>query len=146
MQPTDIANVLGSLNSNQQLQLSIYSAFASWAHQLGCQANPNLVLNINYTPTNCAQTAIGWQNTLQFVGSWDQALMEARQQQGNLLIGMKCATGEIDAGSCGAYSGLMNNYNTLSNNIGTNILNSMPGGCDAPGTYLPDGSYCAPSY
>lgn len=127
-----------SLNESQMLQFSIYNAFASLAHARACEVNTNLIVNIP-TPTDCASTLLSWQQSLQFSGgNWQQATSYAYQNRDQMLIGMKCGTGEIDAGSCGLYSNIQQqNINAMDQ-----IFQNMISECSYNGQVLPDGAVC----
>lgn len=141
-----VAQRVREMNQTELLQMSIYSAFGSWVHYAACQADSSIVMDLGGTQANCTYTAQQWQNTLYFSGgNWDQALSYAKQQQGDLMIAIKCSTGEIDSGSCSVYAGALSNYNNMTNQTTQEIIDNFgAGSCDSPGSYLPDGSYCAP--
>ena len=144
--PEQVAQIYRQLNQTEQLELSIYTAFGSLVHMRACQADMSLAYVSAGSVTDCQQEAMQWMQTLQFSGgNEEQATSYAFSQRNQLLIGMRCSSGEIDAASCGAYMGGVQNYNNMMNDTNQLIIDNMGGGrCDNPGGYTPEGDYCAP--
>lgn len=145
LNPQSVANAVRNFNQSDLLQLSIYRSFGSLIHYVACQAEANLVMTLSGQPTGCAQTTQIWtENYAFFGGNEEQIFMQARREQGNLLISIKCSTGEIDRASCGAYLGAQGNINAMMYQTNQQIIDSLgSGSCSTPNTYLPDGSFCA---
>lgn len=146
LSPIQVAATLQTLNDTERLQLSVYQSFASLVHLQACYADNSVVMAFSTGYMNCAQTYQEWQNTLYFMNNdWNAATQYAWQQRNSLLIGMKCASGEYDAGSCGAYNQGVQTYSNAIDETGKAIVRNMdPYACDNPGGYTPDGRYCAP--
>lgn len=140
-----IAGVLSALDAEQRLLFAVYPAFLNWAQLLGCQADPTLQVQTSQGAQGCWRNQQDWLGTLQFTGSWDAALVEARTQQADLLIGMRCGSGEYDAQTCHSYFGFQQQTLGIVNRLSERIIDDMnPYACANPGSYLPDGRYCAP--
>ena len=140
--PQQTLLILQKLNQNDFLNLSIYSAFGSLVHYKVCQINSNIVMVIGGINTNCYQTMQQWQNTIYFSGgNVAQATSYANSQRNQLLIQLKCKTGEIDRGSCSAYVNGKLNYNKMMNNTNKVINNNIRSANCPAGTYYKNG-YC----
>ncbi|MAK61106.1 MAG: hypothetical protein CMK09_09035 [Ponticaulis sp.] len=146
LSPQQVAATLATLNDTERLQLSVYQSFASLVHLQACYADNSVMMAFSTGYMNCAQTYQEWQNTLYFMkNDWNAATQYAWQQRNSMLIGIKCASGEYDAGSCGAYGQGVQTYNKAIDETGKAIVRNMdPYACDNPGGYTSDGRYCAP--
>lgn len=123
-----VAATLRNLNDTERLQLGIYGAYANLLHVIACDSDPNLVLDLgSYSgPQTCASVVQQWSQTLQFSGgNVQQAFDYALSQRNTLLIGLKCSSGEIDAGSCGTYGSAVQQYNAMNNQNALRIITNM---------------------
>ena len=122
-----VAGIFQRLDETQLLNLGIYNPFGDLVHYYACQADPTLLFSGGTgTYTNCAQQAASWAQTAQYTSNPTEY---AFSQRDALLISIKCATGEIDSGSCAAYLGLMSEYGAMSNDTSMTIINNIGGNC-----------------
>ncbi len=121
----EVAYIFRTLDETQQLQLGIYSPFGSLAHLYACQADSTIIFNDGTgVPKDCNYAVQDWAYTPQPYFTADSY---ANQKRNDLLISIKCATGEIDAGSCGAYAGAVQNYNNAMNETSLRIITNLGG-------------------
>ena len=147
MTPEQVYTTFNQMGQTERFILnSGYSAFVSWIHYAMCQHNPNVTITDLGVTYSCAQTAQNWATTLQFTGSMDQALHQARLEQGNVLILLKCGTGEISPASCGAYTNALGQYGNALHQTNQGIIDNIGGGCTSAWQTLPNGAVCYPNY
>lgn len=123
--PQDVATVFKTLTPSQILDIGIYSPFGDLVHLTACQADSSLVYDggSGYYK-DCAQQSQEWSYTPQpYFRGYTVDKRDA------LLISIKCSTGEIDAGSCGAYVGAMGSYGTMMNDTSMRIIQNIGGQC-----------------
>lgn len=122
--------LLQQLDSKESFILSLYPAFAGNVLLKACEANNTLQWALQGVQDNCATAQYKLSQHLALfatgtmIGRWDDQIHSERL---SVLIMLKCDSGEIDAGSCAMYNGMMGNYNAQSHDTSMNIINNMGG-------------------
>lgn len=138
MPPQRVLQILSALNRNQVLVLTSYARVSQDMLRMACQVRGDLWMDIQGTRTTCQQAIVDAQTALQWITP--QQLRENIQSERNqMLIGLRCASGEIDRASCQAYfktgaavAGMMNQTGMrIIANIGNNCLVGVDPGCVA---------------
>lgn len=136
-----VARLVVAMPRSERLQLSIYQSFGSLVHLRACQAAPQLVVTLGGAPTNCLQTRKSWVNTLRLMrGNWAAATQYAARQRQQILIGMRCSTGEYSRRACQTYGKYRRKNVRRSYETGQTILRGQP--CAYNGQILADGRVC----
>lgn len=128
MNGQQVLETVGKLTQGEALSLSIYEAFLSAVFRKACEANGQLVATFTTGQQTCAQAyqSYQWAQQNTVIGNADDY---GESQRNQLLIGLKCASGEIDKGSCTMYGAVVSNVNNMNNETGTRIIANIGNGC-----------------
>jgi len=128
MQPTQVLDLLASLNQNQLMLLTSYGALSQDILRTACQANANIWLSIQGTQETCQSAWYQLQEALQWI-SGEQLQQNIQNERDQMLIGLKCASGEFDQASCNAYMATQGAVMTMQNDTSLRIIENMGNQC-----------------
>ena len=159
---TKIAKYLKALSKDDADFLgSTYTSFASYLQHQGCNADKSLVVlqepSALYTKpveVTCDQNDVFIENTIQLlknIGGYQEGdeFQKAHSDAGELILVIKCDTGEIDKGSCALYWKGVANMNNAQKSFYKDMLDQnseftreLTNQCTYDGQALDNGAVC----
>ena len=147
-----IKNYFIKFNKEDLSTISIFEAWGSYLHYRVCQVDQSLTFTgLTQGLQNCTQTAAGWLNTAYITTNGvitNDTFSYAYSQASDILIAMKCDSGEIDAATCQTYYSINSQNNNTINSINDSRIRSYAEvtqqlyQCSYEGQIMSDGSVC----
>ncbi len=147
-----IKNYFIKFNKDDLSTISIFEAWGLYLHYRACQIDQSLIFSgVGKGTQNCAQTAASWLNTAYTITNGvitNDTFNYAYSQASDILIAMKCDSGEIDAATCQLYYSITSQYNSTTNSINDSRIRSYAEvtqqlyQCSYEGQIMSDGSVC----
>lgn len=128
MKPARVLQILSALNRTQMLILSGYARVSQDMLRRACRVRGDLWMNIQGRRTTCRMAVNDVRQALQWI-TMEQVRQNIRSERDEILIAMKCATGQIDRGTCAMYLKTTAAINRMRNDTSLRIIANIGNKC-----------------
>ena len=128
MKPALVLKILSALSQTQLQLLTSFGALSQDLLRVACTVNANLYMDIQGTRTTCQMAWTDVRNALKWI-TQEQIRQNIRSQRNRMLIGLRCASGEIDRTSCKAFFRTLGAVANMTNDTTLRIIQNIGNQC-----------------